>query len=78
MRKKETYHIEDLKETFANLMKVVLKLNPKKCVFEVSKGKMLGYIISSKGIRASPDKTKAIRLMVDHRQERRSRNSQAE
>jgi hypothetical protein len=67
-----------LKETFANLRKAGLKLNPKKCVFEVIKGKMLEYIISSEGIRANPDKTKAIMSMGSHRQKKRFRNSQVE
>jgi hypothetical protein len=50
MSKREEDHIEDLKETFTNLRLAGLKLNPDKCVFRVSKGKMLGYIISSEGI----------------------------
>ena len=58
-------HIKDLQETFANLRSIRLKLNPEKCVFGVSKGKMLGYIVSSEGIRANPDKTKAIMLMAE-------------
>jgi hypothetical protein len=33
-------HIADLKETFANLRAVGLKLNPEKCVFSLSRGKM--------------------------------------
>jgi hypothetical protein len=45
MSQKEEDHIEDLKETFTNLWQVGLKLNPNKCVFRVSKGKMLGYIM---------------------------------
>jgi hypothetical protein len=65
MGKKEEDHIADLKETFANLRQAGLKLNPKKCAFRVSKGKMLGYIISAEGIRANPDKTKAITSMVE-------------
>jgi hypothetical protein len=50
MSKNKEDHIADIKETFANLRKVGLKLNPEKCVFGVSKGKMLGYIISAEGI----------------------------
>jgi hypothetical protein len=65
MSRKEKDHIEDLKETFINLPQARLKLNPDKCVFGVSKGKMLDYIISSDGIRANPDKTKAVMLMVE-------------
>jgi hypothetical protein len=45
MSKNEQDHIEDLKETFTNLRKSDLKLNLEKCVFSVSRGKVLGYII---------------------------------
>jgi hypothetical protein len=65
MSKQEEDHIQDLKETFASLQQAGLKLNPDKCVFRVSKGKMLGYIISSKGIRANLEKTKAIMSIVE-------------
>jgi hypothetical protein len=65
MSKSEENHIANLKETFSNLRGAGLKLNPKKCIFGVSKGKMLGYIISAEGIRANPDMTKAIISMVE-------------
>jgi polyhydroxyalkanoate synthesis regulator phasin len=42
-----------------------LKLNPKKCVFGVTKGKILGCLISTKKIEANPDKIKAIREMEE-------------
>ena len=65
MSKNEGDHIADLKETFANLREAGLKLNPEKCVFGVSRDKMLEYIIGPKGIRANLDKTKAIISMVE-------------
>jgi hypothetical protein len=65
MSKSEEDHIADLKETFANLKGASLKLNLEKCIFGVSKRKMLGYIISAEGIRTNPDKTKAIISMVE-------------
>ena len=37
-----------------------LRLNPKKCTFEVTFGKLLGYMISERGIEADPDKIRAI------------------
>ena len=40
--KKREDHIPDLRETFANLRKHGLKLNPEKCVFGVRRGKLLG------------------------------------
>nr|GEU91231.1 hypothetical protein [Tanacetum cinerariifolium] len=36
-----------------------MKLNPKKCSFNVGEGKFLGYMVTSEGIRANPKKTKA-------------------
>jgi hypothetical protein len=38
--------LDDLKETFANLRRYRMKLNPKKCTFGVPAGQLLGYIIS--------------------------------
>jgi hypothetical protein len=58
-RKKET-QLQDLAESFANMCRAQLKLNPKKCVFGVSKGKVLGCLVSIKGIEANPDKINAI------------------
>jgi hypothetical protein len=39
--------LDNLKETFDNLCKFKMILNPKKCVFGVSSGKLLGYMVSS-------------------------------
>ena len=52
--------VQDLGETFANLRKINLKLNREKCVFGVPSGKLLGFIVSQRGIKANPDKIKAI------------------
>jgi hypothetical protein len=52
--------LDDLKETFDNLCKFKMMLNPKKCVFGVSLGKLLGYMISSPGIDVNPKKVEAI------------------
>src|SRR3954463_4903701 len=38
--------LDDLRETFATLNKYRIKLNPKKCVFGVPAGKLLGYMVS--------------------------------
>jgi hypothetical protein len=38
-----------------------MMLNPKKCMFGVSSGKLLGYMISSWRINANPKKVKAIK-----------------
>ena len=52
--------VQDLEETFANLRKINLKLNPEKCVFGVPSGKLLGFLVSQRRIEANPDKIKAI------------------
>jgi hypothetical protein len=52
--------LDDLKETFDNLRKFKMMLNPKKCVFGMSSGKLLGYMVSSWGIDVNPKKVEAI------------------
>jgi hypothetical protein len=58
-------HIGDLAETFTNLRAVNLRLNPEKCVFDIHKGKILGCLVSTKGIEENPDKIKALIEMQD-------------
>jgi hypothetical protein len=55
--------ITDLEETFASLREYRWKLNPNKCVFGVPSGKLLGFIISHRGIEANPEKISAITKM---------------
>jgi hypothetical protein len=52
--------IADLEETFASLREYRWKLNPNNCVFGVPSGKLLGFIISHRGIEANPEKISAI------------------
>jgi hypothetical protein len=52
--------LDDLKETFDNLRKYKMMLNPKKYVFSVSSEKLLSYMASSQGIDANPKKVKSI------------------
>ena len=49
-------HIQDLQETFQNLAKSGLKLNPEKCIFSIKKGKLLGCLVSARGIEAKQKK----------------------
>ena len=42
----ESNHLDDLRETFDTLSKYKMKLNPIKCVFAVSSGKFLGFMVS--------------------------------
>jgi hypothetical protein len=52
--------LDNLKETFDNLCKYKMMLNPKACVFGVSSEKLLGYMVSSRGIDANPKMVEAI------------------
>jgi hypothetical protein len=58
-KKKENY-ISNLAETFANMREVKIKLNLEKCVFGITRGKVLGCLVSMKSIEANPDKIRAI------------------
>jgi hypothetical protein len=55
--------LDDLKETFNNLRKYKMMLNPKKYVFDMSLGKLLGYMVSFRGIDANPTKVKVIKKL---------------
>jgi hypothetical protein len=60
---KQENNIADLQEIFANFRKAGLKLNPEKFVIGVKKGKFLGFLVSTKGIEANPNKIEAILRM---------------
>nr|KYP71545.1 Retrovirus-related Pol polyprotein from transposon opus [Cajanus cajan] len=53
-------HAADLAEVFSLIRKHNMRLNPEKCVFSVQGGKFLGFMITSRGIEANPEKCKAI------------------
>jgi hypothetical protein len=61
--RKEESLISNLKETFDNLNRYKLKLNPTKCSFGVSAGQLLGFLVSARGIEANPEKIQAILTM---------------
>jgi hypothetical protein len=68
--KKHVNLIDDLKETFKNLHKYKMILNPNKCIFDISSGKLLGYMVSSRGIDANPTKVEAIEKLQPPRTRR--------
>jgi hypothetical protein len=61
--RKEESLISDLAETFDNLNRYKLKLNPTKYSFGVSAGQLLGFLVSASGIEANPEKIQAILTM---------------
>jgi hypothetical protein len=55
--------LDNLAIVFDRLRSTRTKLNPEKCVFGVSTGKLHGFLISHRGIEANPEKIKAIEVM---------------
>jgi hypothetical protein len=55
--------ISDLRMAFDFLQANGVKLNPEKCVFGVSRGMLLGYIVSQRGIEPNPEKVAALERM---------------
>jgi hypothetical protein len=55
--------VEDLTLVFDKLRATRTKLNPDKCVFGISVGKLLGFLVSHRGIEANLKKIKAIETM---------------
>ncbi|XP_014506155.1 uncharacterized protein LOC106765899 [Vigna radiata var. radiata] len=53
-------HLRDLAEVLDQVRKFGMRLNPLKCTFGVSAGKFLGFMLTSRGIEANPDKCRAI------------------
>nr|CAN78460.1 hypothetical protein VITISV_006968 [Vitis vinifera] len=66
-------HLAALERFFERIRRFRLRLNPKKCTFRVTSGKLLGYMVSERGIEADPDKSGAIIDMPAPRTEREIR-----
>ncbi|KAH9307718.1 hypothetical protein KI387_035629, partial [Taxus chinensis] len=62
--KKRCDHPEILRVILSRLIEYRVTLNPEKCIFGVTGGKLLGYIISSRGIDVDPTIILAILEMV--------------
>ncbi|RVX21643.1 Retrovirus-related Pol polyprotein from transposon 17.6 [Vitis vinifera] len=65
--------LSSLGEFFERIRQFRLRLNPKKCTFGVTSGKLLGYMVSERGIEVDPDKIRAILDMPAPRTEREVR-----
>jgi hypothetical protein len=61
--KRRSTLVEDLTLVFDKLWATRTKLNPDKCVFGISAGKLLGFLVSYRGIKANPEKIRAIEAM---------------
>jgi hypothetical protein len=61
--KSHAYLLDNLALVFDKLRSMRTKLNPDKCVFGVTAGKLLGFLLSYQGIKANPEKIKTIEAM---------------
>ncbi|XP_025678326.1 uncharacterized protein [Arachis hypogaea] len=60
----EKSHCDDLREVFEQIRVYNMRLNPEKCAFGVQGGKFLGFMLTSRGIEANPEKCEAILNMA--------------
>ncbi|XP_026448539.1 uncharacterized protein LOC113348860 [Papaver somniferum] len=66
-------HVSVLRKVFQRLRKFQLKLNPNKCLFGAKSGKLIGFVVSNRGIKCDPLKAKAIIEMSPPRTEKEIR-----
>jgi hypothetical protein len=67
--------LDNLALVFDRLCLTRTKLNPDKCVFGVTVGKLLGFLVSCRGIEANPEKIRTIEAMRPLPASRTYRNS---
>ena len=58
--RKRMDHPGHLRQIFERCRFYKIRLNPNKCVFAVTSGRLLGFIVSREGIRVDPFKVEAI------------------
>lgn len=58
--KSDSEHLDHLRKVFIQCRKFGISLNPKKTLFGLEEGKLLGHIISKDGIRIDPARIEAI------------------
>jgi ribonuclease HI len=56
-------HCEHLRRVFLKCRKFGLSLNPKKSMFSMKEGKMLGHIVSVEGVKIDPNQVEAIQTL---------------
>jgi hypothetical protein len=61
--KTDKEHCYHLKRVFLKCRRYGLYLNPKKSLFSMQEGKLLGHIVSSEGVRIDPDRVEAIQAL---------------
>jgi len=58
--KSDEEHLDHLKNNFEKYKKFGLSLNPKKSIFALEEGKLLGHIVSRDGVKIDPSRVQAV------------------
>jgi len=66
-------HTTNLRKFFKRIKEYRLKLNQQKCTFGMTAGKLLGFLVSDRGIEVDPSKIKAILDMPPPKNEKEIR-----
>ena len=66
-------HIINLRKFFERINEYRLRLNPQKCTFGVTVGKLLGFLMSDRGIKVDPSKIRVILEMSPPKSEKEIR-----
>jgi hypothetical protein len=56
-------HLADLRISFERIRRYELKMNPLKCAFGVSAGRLLGFIVQERGIEINTKNIESIRKL---------------
>ena len=70
----EDNHMVNLRKWFERLRKFQFKLNPTKCTFGATSEKLLGFVVSKKGIKIDPDKVQVIQDLPPPRTQKKVRS----
>ena len=73
MGKARESHTVNLRKFFQRIKEYRLRLNSQKCTFGVTVGKLLGFLVSDRGIEVNPSKIKVILEMPPPRSEKEIR-----
>ena len=58
--KTQVAHVQHLEEAFHLMWAYNMKLNPTKCAFGINAGKLLGFMVTQRGIEVNPTQVKVV------------------
>lgn len=58
LSKRRKHHLQDLRQVLQRCREHGASLNPKKTMFGVTEGKLLGHIVSKEGVKIDPERVR--------------------